>query len=417
MAAGGFEHSLWSESDGTVYAAGDNGDGELGTGSKGTGSDVPEAALITGAAQPLPSVLPEPPVTRPPVLLIHGVPGSSGQTGGDNGADWAALKNFLSSLGIATQTEGYYAADINMDDWLDYSDQPALCWGSDYYNDGNGPSNKPGDGEVEASPHGASHDGDADYRHLAFELARRISDLYGSSPVEIIADSGGGLIVRWMLYQLNNPTVPTLSNGAYDSCPYPSVLNVDNVITMDTPNNGANLAGAPGGLTDFETKEMVGNSESVPADFTWTLNHNGTGSGSGLNPQSSSGTQWTVMGSLSDGLVSWTSQLHMGGSGNPVHAVLFDSTTSNCFGDEQTYNAEGLSNPVFAGDPCTYGHGAMKQDTATTRDAQSEWDNGWTESGSGANWDTVPGDTGDPFANAGTGNPHAVQWIYGVLTT
>ena len=393
--AGGEAHSLALEANGTVWTWGLNRKGQLGNGTT-TASDTPVLSEMVGGAQPPLALLPPPPPAVP-VLLIHGAPGSSGTAGGDNGTDWNTLANFLNARGLPTQTEGYYYNDTNMNDWLDFSDRPALCYGSNIYNNGNGPSDNPGDGEMKG-PNGPSHDSKADFRHLAFELAWRIHDLYGTSNVMIVADSMGGLIVRWMLYQLNNPEA---------SCPYPGQLSVSNVVAMDTPNNGANLATLG---PNFEDSEMVGNSPGN--SFLSTLNN----SSSGLAPQASNGTNWTVAGSLSDGFVAWTSQLYMGTNDRPVHAVLFEGTTSNCSWDQQTYNAEVLGNPVFAGDPCTYAHGGMKLDSSTAMDAEAEWNSQWTHGGTSTGWDTVPGNSQDPFSGGGSTQWHGDLLVYKALT-
>jgi hypothetical protein len=303
-----------------------------------------------------------------PVLFIHGSPGSSGSGGGDDGTDWNDLRGFLSSRGLSPLTEGFYAADVNMDDYIDYSGNAMSCYGQTYYGSGN-------DGQSTAPNGRSSHNVNADLRHLAYQLAWRIHDLYGTLNVRIVADSMGGLIPRWMLYQLHNPE---------SQCPYPSALNISDAITVATPHDGAPNAQFGCAVGQRENCEIQYYTTQSDNPFLWTLNNSSTG----LDPQASAGTDWTVVGSYGDGVITQDSATFMGSSSGFVHKVKYLSTPG-CSGCTGTYNGK-----------LTYNHGQYIHDLLTTLDA------GLYRS------DRQP----DNWINQ-SGQPHAALEIYYALTT
>ncbi|HXA43654.1 MAG TPA: hypothetical protein VNV65_12170 [Candidatus Solibacter sp.] len=299
-----------------------------------------------------------------PVLLIHGAatPGGGNSTmaagcatsvkthtwfeleAGGDGCEWAALRRFLDQRTLngahfQSITEGYFYNDSNMDDYIDYSGDPGLCYGARYYGAGN-------DGQQAAADGRPSHNANADIRHLSYQLAWRIHDRFGDQPVSIVADSMGGLVVRGMLYGAGGGRYPDQD----PSCAYPSALNVPTVVTLSTPNDGAApaYAGCHLAPNPREFCQLVGNDRHNA--FLWTLDH----TDGGLNPQGAGGTDWTVMGSASDPMVPPASAIHLGSRSGLVHQVVFYSASTSC-------------HPRLV-NGCAYPHGGLKQDTRSSLD-------------------------------------------------
>jgi pimeloyl-ACP methyl ester carboxylesterase len=122
---------------------------------------------------------------------------------------------------------------------------------------------------------GTSHDNNTDIRHLAWHLAKWLDEFIPDDPpIDVVAHSMGGLIVRYALAKQINQ--------------WP-VLNLEDVVTLGTPHAGVNFASWTG-TTQGEQMEP----ESF---FIWWLGQNAT------NPQGSGATEWTVIGSSGDVVV------------------------------------------------------------------------------------------------------------------
>jgi hypothetical protein len=301
-----------------------------------------------------------------PLLLIHGAQMSSGASGGNDGAAWDTFKTFFKQRGFYPQSEGYYYNDVNMDDYIDYSGNGAACYGSSYYQGAHG------DGEQAASSGRPSHNSNADYRHLAYQLAWRIHDLYGTQPIAIDADSAGGLIVQWMLYQYNN---------AETQCPYPS-LHIYAVTTTATPHAG-DPAAAAGCPTFFEDCELEDNTSSEPERnaFLYTLDN----TRSGLDPQATGGTTWTLLASTGDNVISPSSALFMGQVAGIYRFEYYDVP-----GCPQVNNWCATANGYV-----TYNHGGYWNDPSTATDA------GWIYG----------------YTNQQTNEPHGLLLLYYALAS
>ena len=148
------------------------------------------------------------------------------------------------------------------------------------------------------APSGGTHDRYVSIRHLGYELAWMIHQQYSRNgqTVDIAAHSMGGLIVRYALAQVQarHPDFP----------PY---LYVEDVVTMGTPHNGSGFASW---CWTTQCGEMSGGSSFL----SWLRSN-------AWNPQTSGGTDWTAMGSYSDGTVSAASSVDMGAA----HKVLYES--------------------------------------------------------------------------------------------
>ena len=140
-------------------------------------------------------------------------------------------------------------------------------------------------------------------------LARRFATLvynetnFGTTPVSVVAHSMGGLIVR--------RAIDGVRDGANG---YPPTLNIRNVVTLSSPHGGYTGCNAS---VDQQCKDM----NPTSSFFTTLL---AGGASNGINPQTSYGTTWTLMGSINDGTVSYDSATAMA----PVSLRLVYTGTS-----------------------------------------------------------------------------------------
>jgi pimeloyl-ACP methyl ester carboxylesterase len=123
---------------------------------------------------------------------------------------------------------------------------------------------------------GTSHDNNTDIRHLSWHLAHWLRDsIPDDPPVDLVAHSMGGLIVRFALAKQSNGDWPA--------------LDLEDVVTLGSPHGGVNFAAWTGTL---QGRQME------PGSFLigWLTEH-------AANPQGVAGTEWTVMGSDGDFVV------------------------------------------------------------------------------------------------------------------
>jgi pimeloyl-ACP methyl ester carboxylesterase len=123
---------------------------------------------------------------------------------------------------------------------------------------------------------GSSHDNDTDIRHLAWHLANWLRDhIPDDPPVDVVAHSMGGLIVRMALAKQSHGDWPA--------------LDLEDVVTLGSPHAGVNFASWNG---------TVQGDQMEPESFfmAWLANN-------AANPQGVGGTEWTVMGSAGDVVV------------------------------------------------------------------------------------------------------------------
>jgi triacylglycerol esterase/lipase EstA (alpha/beta hydrolase family) len=226
-----------------------------------------------------------------PIVFVHGFdPFGSG----DDCNMWNNMTSFLRSNGGFTGpfvTAKYYYNDANCSvDLNNYGTQSA------YYSSGlvNGQDSNT-----------------TDIRHIAYQLAWYIYNTYSSNGqnIGIVAHSMGGLITRYALYRV----------AAGDSNFPPSLL-VSNIVNFGSPHNGTTSASSCS-FNNIECAEMVPNSA-----FLNDLNANGQ------NPQAVGGTDWTLMGSDFDSVVSDASATSMTAN----HKVQYAS--SNFIGHLDYYN-------------------------------------------------------------------------------
>lgn len=266
--------------------------------------------------------------THRPVLLIHGY-AALGCPGFSGTGYFGTMMSFLRERGFdqGLVPVGYYSCDTSVGASVDG------FGGADSYYGATGHEQAP-DGRL-------SQNRDADIRHLAYQLAWMIYTDYAirGVGVDIVAHSMGGLIVRWMLYRIQ----------AHDPS-FPSALYVPEVVTLGTPHAGVGWAAF---CWTAQCRDMTPDS-----GFLRELNRGA------MDPQATGGTDWTIIGSDHDMVVSDRSALHMG----HVHRVEYVSPA--------------------------YGHSDYLSDTSTATNAQVTY---WGPNDS----------AGQTLITA----PHALEWV------
>jgi pimeloyl-ACP methyl ester carboxylesterase len=211
-----------------------------------------------------------------PVLYVHGYDSGGG---GSNCGMWTNMRTALTGNGFSGPqvTVKYYHNDAN-------------C-GADVNAHGSQSKHYPG-GTV-----GGQDSNNTDIRHIGYQFAWLVYDDYTSrgTNVGIVAHSMGGLVVRYALARV-----------AARDADFPPSLLVSNVITLGTPHNGANIA-VFCSIGNVECAQMTPGSS-----FLRSLS---------ANPQGTGGTDWTLLGSDADAVVSTSSATSMSAN----HKVRYTS--------------------------------------------------------------------------------------------
>jgi hypothetical protein len=164
---------------------------------------------------------------------------------------------------------------------------------------------------------GTGHTANASIRHLAQHFAWFLYETYGKNgqTVDVVAHSMGGLIVR---YAIN-----AVEKGFRD---FPPRILIEDAVTLGTPHGGANqLTNLCGVVQSYvQCKEMSGESPSVspfPGITVQTLDSELIRylKTEALNPQGEGGTQWSLLGSNQDVVVSEESAVFM----NAEYRVIY----------------------------------------------------------------------------------------------
>jgi hypothetical protein len=243
-----------------------------------------------------------------PVIFVHGYdPFGTG----DNCNMWSNMTSFLKSNGKFTGplvTLKYYYNDSN-------------C-GVDVNNFGSQSTYFPGglvNGEDSQN---------TDIRHIAYQFAWYVYNTYSSKGqnVGIVAHSMGGLIVRSALYRV-----------AAGDPNFPPDLLVSNIVTYGTPHDGTNSAQICGSSTT-QCSEM-----SPGSSYLSDLNSNGQ------NPQAQGGTDWTIIGSDADSIVSDASATFMTANHKVQYASSDNINHLNYYNDTQTTLNAALKSSDFGG--------------------------------------------------------------------
>lgn len=239
-----------------------------------------------------------------PVVFVHGLD-AFGTAGVDCNGTFGDMINTLKAWGWTgtMATVKYYTGDTNCGYSLDHHGSHSLEYP-----------------RTDAHTSDGSHDMDGDIRHLAYHLAWMIRDHFGTQPVDAVGHSMGGLIIRYMVDQLQrgNPN-------------YPSGVQVEDVVTFGTPHGGSGYASWC--AWSYECNQM-----QYGSSFINYL------ASSAPNPQAAGGTDWTAIGSYSDGVVSQDSAVNM----DATHKVKYLSSMG-------------------------IGHSDYMHDTSDVRDSDSEY--------------------------------------------
>lgn len=189
-----------------------------------------------------------------PVLLIHGYNATSNST--DCGSDFDVMISQMRTEGFTGPfvKVGFYSADTN-------------C-------------------TINLHNYGTYGDSDS-WKTIAKAFSKFVSTTYTSQgvAVDVVGYSMGGLIARGAVYGA--------STGAAG---FSAPIDVEDATTLGTPHNGASLSA-------FCLWGQCATMKQGSTDLNW-LNTNG-------NPQGRFGTDWTVVGSTGDGVVSVSSALYM----------------------------------------------------------------------------------------------------------
>lgn len=132
---------------------------------------------------------------------------------------------------------------------------------------------------------GTTHDHDTDIRHLSWHLSNWMRDFFPDDPpVDVVAHSMGGLIVRFALAKERVGIWPA--------------LRIEDVVTLGSPHGGVRFSGFIGTV---QGRQMEPDSFFI----TWLTDH-------AQNPQGVDGTEWSIFGSDGDLVVGRGSATKMG---------------------------------------------------------------------------------------------------------
>jgi triacylglycerol esterase/lipase EstA (alpha/beta hydrolase family) len=132
---------------------------------------------------------------------------------------------------------------------------------------------------------GTTHDNNTDVRHLSWHLSHWIRDFIPDDPpVDVVAHSMGGLILRFSLAKERMGDWPA--------------LRVEDAVTLGTPHGGVNFSKWIGTLQGQQME---------PGSFfiNWLASN-------AQNPQGVDGTQWSLLGSQGDLIVGAVTATKMG---------------------------------------------------------------------------------------------------------
>lgn len=240
-----------------------------------------------------------------PVVIVHGfAPPDLNPTASD-GLDCRALfgdfEAFLRSFGYGNiHTVAYYGNDTNCDRNVHGSGQNrtvrhrSSARGGHF---GGSSSHDATNGRL------GDHDQNSLLEHLGYHLAWNLRNNFGNRRIDIVAHSMGGLIVRYALQRVD------------DGHPrFPARLNVEDVVTMGSPHGGTGVASFCGATFNFrQCNQMTPNSE-----FLQRINATNRGRHPNPSNDADEPTDWTIMGSQDDEVVSELSALSMNRADNGV---------------------------------------------------------------------------------------------------
>lgn len=220
-----------------------------------------------------------------PIVFVHGLD-AFGCAGNDGNGTWNDMINTLTAWGWtgAKVKLGYYECDTGQNDMVDHHGSHATHFG--------------GSGEHVSG--GAKHGSNTQIDHLGYHWAWYVYDHYsaGGVCIDAVGHSMGGLIIRY-----------GMARTAQRHTDFPPSLCVEDILTIGTPHSGTGWAS--GCWWSDQCNQMVPGSGFL----NWLASN-------AQNPQGSGGTDWTNMGSDSDGVVSASSSYGM----SAAHRVVYLSS-------------------------------------------------------------------------------------------
>ena len=202
-----------------------------------------------------------------PIVFVHGLD-AFGEAGVDCASTWNTMSSRLGQFGHSgtKATIAYYGGDTNCTNNLGLHGSHSTHYPRT---------------DAHTST-GGRHDMDGDIRHLGYHLAWTIYNTWSRNGVTVdaVGHSMGGLILRYALHRIQ----------ANDS-QFPPYLYVEDVVTLGTPHLGSGWAS--GCTWAYECVQMENGSSFVNYLNTYAK-----------NPQADGGTDWSLVSSYDDGIVS-----------------------------------------------------------------------------------------------------------------
>lgn len=213
-----------------------------------------------------------------PVLLVHGYRAS--WSSGASCHSFDDYKQFLKDQGFTrVYTIGFYS------DHLDGCDYDA----THHSHSNAGKCYEP-----------AKYTNETGIQHVACAVAWTIYDHFTSrgETVDVVGHSMGGIVVRWGLGRVQRHRLDSSAATAY-----PPRVHVEDVVTMGSPHNGVRDIYSPCGTT--QCNQMDPDSSFIDQLTTWKQMRN-------PQPTGRTKTDWTVMGSYGDDVVTQASATYDG---------------------------------------------------------------------------------------------------------
>lgn len=201
-----------------------------------------------------------------PLVFVHGLD-AVGEAGVDCASTWGNMSSTLAGWGWSgtKATVKYYGGDTNCSYSLDHH--------------GSHSKHYP---RTDAHTDSGSHDMDADIRHLAYHWSWMVYDHFSKNGVVVdaVGHSMGGLIIRYALHRIQ------ANDGAF-----PPYLYAEDVVTFGTPHLGSGYASLCPWA--YECQQM----ENGSSFMTYLKDY-------AQDPHADGGTDWTLVSSYDDGVVS-----------------------------------------------------------------------------------------------------------------
>jgi triacylglycerol esterase/lipase EstA (alpha/beta hydrolase family) len=214
------------------------------------------------------------------IVFVATAPANATPVRSDGRGKVIFVHGFDPTLTAAVNCEEYWSDAINYFKSQGYADNQLITYG--YYSKKLGSDGCTTRFTDEDGKYGARN---TDLTEIARNFANRVYNAYSSSPhggqkVDVVAHSMGGLVVRAALYHVSKGTTG-----------FPPYLYIEDVVTLGTPHNGANIGQLNLCAHALQCRQMREGSNFFK--------------GLPRTPSvSDMGTDWTAVSSYDDGTVS-----------------------------------------------------------------------------------------------------------------